>query len=179
MKDTVVHRLYWDFEKEERWLNGMAASGRHLVRYTLGSYHFEVGEPGAWIYRIELLPSSPGSAKGREYLTFLRDTGIEIVGTHLSWAYLRRPAAGGPFELFSDLDSRIAHYRRVLALFGGLLAALVAAACGLIVTAGDSGGFVLVIPLVLVVAAGAVLAVQAVRLARRVRSLTARRQVYE
>jgi len=114
-----------------------------------------------------------------QFLTFLRDTGVEIVGTHLSWAYLRRPAAAGPFELFSDLDSRIAHYRRVLALFGGLLAALVAAACGLIVTAGGSGGFVLVVPLVLVVAAGAVLAVQAVRLARRVRSLTARRQVYE
>jgi hypothetical protein len=69
MTSKVVHRLYWDFEKEERWLNEMAAKGEDLVRYRLGSYHFERGEPSEWVYRIELIPSRPGSEAGRDYLS--------------------------------------------------------------------------------------------------------------
>ena len=99
------------------------------MRYRLGSYHFEEGEPGAWVYRIELLPKpSRQRGEGREYLSFLRGTGVEVVSTHLRWVYLRRPAALGPFELFSDLESRIGHYRRVLTLFTVIIAALVPAA---------------------------------------------------
>lgn len=179
MSGRVVRRFYWDFEKEDRWLNEMAAQGWQLVRYSLGTYHFERGEAGRWVYRIELLATAPRSTAGREYLAFLSGTGIEAVSTYLNWAYLRRLAAAGPFELFSDLESRITHYRRVLGLFTVVLAALVAAAGGCIVVAGDSGGLVLVVPLVLVATAGAGMAVQTARLARRVRSLTAQRQVYE
>lgn len=177
MRGKVVRRLYWDFEKEERWLNEIAAKGLYLVRYSVGTYHFESGEPGKWIYRIELLPSGRGRAASREYLSFLHDTGVETVSTYMRWVYLRRLVARGPFELFTDLESRIAHYRRVLRLFGVLLAALVAVAAGLIVSAG--GGAVLAVPLVLDGAALAVLAVQTVRLERRVKSLTVQRQLYE
>jgi hypothetical protein len=179
MRGEVVHRLYWDFEKEERWLNEMAAKGWQLGRYSLGTYHFEPGEAGHWIYRIELLSSAPRSPAGREYLAFLRDTGVETVSTYLNWAYLRRLAASGSFDLFSDLESRITHYRRILRLFTAVLAALVAAATACVVSAGNSGGLVLVVPLVLVATVGAGIAVQTVRLARRVRSLTVQRQVYE
>jgi len=177
MTARVVHRLYWDFEKEERWLNEMAAKGWNLVRYSLGSYRFESGEPGTWVYRIELLPGGRRRAASREYLTLLRDTGVETVATYMRWVYLRRLAARGAFELFTDLESRIAHYRRVLRLFAGLLAALVAVEAGLIVNNG--GGVAFVAPLVIVLAGTVVLAVQTVRLQRRVRSLTAQRQVYE
>ena len=59
MSGKVVYRFYSDYEKEERWLNEMASRGWHLVRYRLGGYHFEQGEPGEWIYRIELLPADP------------------------------------------------------------------------------------------------------------------------
>jgi hypothetical protein len=179
MTSKVVHRLYWDFEKEERWLNEMAAKGEDLVRYRLGSYHFERGEPGEWVYRIELIPSRPGSEAGRDYLSFLRGTGVEVVSTHLRWAYLRRSAALGPFELFSDLESRIGHYRRVIALFTIIIAALVPAAVSNILSLRGSGGLIFLVPLAAVAAAWAVLAVQDVRLARRVRSLKAERQVYE
>lgn len=179
MTNKVVHRLYWDFEKEERWLNEMAARGEDLVRYRPGSYHFEEGEPGAWVYRIQLLPNGPGSEAGRDYLAFLRGTGVEVVSTHLRWAYLRRPAALGPFELFSDLESRIGHYRGVLTLFTIIIAALVPAAVSDILSLRGSGGLVFLVPLAIVAAAWAVLAVQDVRLARRVSSLKAQRQVYE
>ena len=145
MRGKVVHRLYWDFEKEESWLNEMAARGLNLVRYSLGSYHFEQDEPGKWIYRIELLPSRPRSEPGRKYLSFLRGTAVEIVSTHLRWVYLRRPAALGPFELFSDLESRIGHYRRVLTLFTVILAALVAVSVNNILSAAGSVGLIFLV----------------------------------
>ena len=179
MSGKVVHRLYWDFEREERWLNEQASQGWHLVRYSLGSYHFEEGEPGAWIYRIELLAAGRRSAPSREYLSLLQDTGVETVSTYMRWVYLRRPAALGSFELFSDLESRIAHYRRVLGLFGVMLAALTCCAASLIVSSGHSAGVVLDLPLIIVAGALVVLAVQTVRLSRRVRWLRGQRQIYE
>lgn len=58
MSAQTVHKLYWDFEREERWLNGKAAQGENLIRYRWGTYTFEQGAPGEWTYRIELLPES-------------------------------------------------------------------------------------------------------------------------
>jgi hypothetical protein len=179
MSDKVVHRLYFDYEREEKWLNEQAARGWALRRYRFGSYYFTEGEPGAWIYRVELLPAGRGSAAGRQYLELLAETGAELVGSHLRWVYLRRSAALGPFELFTDLESRIGHYRRVLGLFGVLLAALAACAASLIVNEAGSGGVILDLPLAIVAVAAALLAVQTVRLSRRVHSLRSQRQIYE
>jgi hypothetical protein len=179
MSGKVVHRLYWDYEREERWLNEMASRGWQFVRYVFGRYHFEPGEPGEWIYRVELLPASPHQAAGREYLALLKDAGAEVVSTYARWAYLRRPATMGAFELFSDLESRIGHYQRVLKFFTSALATLVGCIGALIVVSSDSGGLAFQIPLVIVATATAVLAVQAVRVSRRARALSRQRQIYE
>ena len=179
MSGKFAVRLCWDFENEERWLNEMAAKGWLLTRHSWGTYRFEPGEPGTWIYRIQLLPGRPGSAASREYLSFLPKTGVEVVSTSMNWVYVRRPAALGAFELFSDLESRIAHYRRVLALFTVLIAALVPLVVSSMLSAGHSTGVIEVGALVIVSAVVVLLAVQDVRLARRVSSLKAQRQVYE
>ena len=179
MSVKVVHRLYWDFEREERWLNEQAALGWHLVRYSLGGYRFEQGEPGAFIYRIELLPAGRGSAASRDYLSLLAESGIEMVSTYMRWVYLRRPAALGAFELFTDLESRIGHYRRVVGFLSVILAALACSAAALIVTSGRSGGVVLDLSLVLVVVALVLITVPTVRLSRRVHVLRSQRQIYE
>jgi hypothetical protein len=179
MSGKVVHRFYSDYEKEERWLNEMASQGWHLVRYRLGGYHFEQGEPGEWIYRIELLPAEPRSAESQEYLSLLLDTGAEAVTTHARWVYLRRPAALGPFELFSDLESRIGHYRRVLKLLTTALATLVGCAGALFVVSGPSGGLAFQIPMVIVAVAIVVLVVQALRVSRRMKGLEAQLLVHE
>jgi hypothetical protein len=179
MSGRVVHRLYWDYEKEERWLNEMASQGWHFSGHRLGGYHFDQGEPGAWIYRIELLPADPRSAASQEYLSLLLDTGAEAVTTRARWVYLRRPAALGPFELFSDLESRIGHYRRVLKLLTTALATLVGCAGALFVVSGESGGLAFQIPMVILALAMVVLAVQAVRTSRRARGLEAQLLVHE
>lgn len=157
----------------------MAGGGWHFVGRRRGGCHFEQGEPGAWIYRIEALPAEPKKAASREYLALLQDTGAETVMTRASWAYLRRPAAMGPFELFSDLESRVEHYRRVVKVFTGALATLVACAGGLFVVSHESGGLAFTIPMVIVAAAIALLAFQAVRVSRRAKRLEARLLVHE
>jgi hypothetical protein len=179
MSGKVVHRFYWDYEKEERWLNEMASRGWHFTGHRRGGYHFEQGEPGEWIYRIELLPADPGSAASQEYLSLLLDTGAEAVTTRARWVYLRRPAALGSFELFSDLESRIGHYRRVLKLLTTALATLVGCAGALFVVSGESGGLAFQIPMVILALAMVVLAVQAVRALRRARGLEAQLLVHE
>ncbi len=109
-----VFRFYANYEKEEAWLNEMAASGWHCVDYLFGRYLFEKGEPGAYIYRIQLLEYYTNHAESVTYLEFLEDAGVEVIASHLRWVYLRKKTADGPFELFSDKESRIAHYKRII-----------------------------------------------------------------
>ena len=104
---TTIKRAFTDFSKEEAWLNQMSHEGKALVDYRGGRYTFVDDEPGAWQYAIEVL----GRA-GREYLSFLEETGIETVAVYANRAYLRRRDDGTDFELHSDLESRLEQARR-------------------------------------------------------------------
>ena len=107
----------WDYEKEETWLNQMAARGLHFIEYTFpGRYTFEEGAPGEYIYRLEYLKGR--YEEDRNYIEFLNETGVEQVTQFLRWGYFRKKSAEGPFELYSDIDSRIGHYRRISSLMG-------------------------------------------------------------
>ena len=107
----------WDYELEEMWLNHMAQQGWHLLRVTMGTYYtFEKGEPGAYQYRLEMLDES----KGEQYLSFMEEAGIEKIGGYLWWVYFRKKNDGTPFELFSDVKSRIAHLQRIKKLMDTL-----------------------------------------------------------
>ena len=113
-RKTVNKLLFiWDWDEEERWLNEMADQGWHFVKYGFPCrYTFEQGEPGAYQYRLQALNSRIGSKESQDYLAFLREMNIELVNSYLFWVYLRKPNDGLPFELFSDVESRIKHMRR-------------------------------------------------------------------
>lgn len=115
MKERV-YKFYSNYEKEEAWLNKMAAAGWHCTDYIFGRYTFEQGKPGEYVYRIQLLEHAPTHIESEAYLEFLEEAGIEMVATHLRWIYLRKKAKDGPFELFSDKDSRITHYNRIIVM---------------------------------------------------------------
>jgi len=51
------------------------------------------------------------------------------VASYLNWVYFRRPAADGPFEIYSDLDSRIAYTGRLVRLWS-ILAVVMAIGVG-------------------------------------------------
>ena len=97
----------WDFEKEERWLNEMAMNGWVLESVGLATYHFVRCEPGEYVIRLEMHPSEPG------YREFMEETGAEYISRMFGWVYWRRKAEMGPFDLFSDIDSRIGHLEKI------------------------------------------------------------------
>lgn len=116
----TIHKLFWawNFEKEEKWLNEMSAKGLQLVDVGLGRYTFDEGDRGEYHYRIELLENPPNHAESISYIRFLEDAGVKHIGSFLRWVYFRKNAADGEFNLYSDLDSRIRHYRRISWLTG-------------------------------------------------------------
>ncbi len=97
----------WDFDKEERWLNTMAQQGWVLDKLGFCRYEFVRCEPGEYIVRLEMREHDEA------YLGFMADSGAEYVGRMVKWIYFRRKAEYGPFDIFSDLDSRIAHLDRM------------------------------------------------------------------
>ena len=120
MEQTKTIRRWfwvWDFEKEERWLNAMAMEGWALASVGWCTYRFERCEPGEYTVRLEMHRDDPS------YVSFVEETGGEYVGRVFQWIYFRRKAELGSFELFSDIDSRVAHLKRIYAmvlLFGAL-----------------------------------------------------------
>ena len=106
----------WSFEKEENWLNEMAMNGWALESVGFGSYTFKRSEPGEYSVRLEMHPYDEA------YLSFMEETGAEYVGRMMMWIYFRKKTADGPFDLFSDIDSKINHLDRIgkiLAIIGG------------------------------------------------------------
>lgn len=113
----VIRKPYWNFEKEEKWLNEMSAKGLALYDYSWCRYVFEDCEKGKYVYRIELLEHVASHPESQKQLEFFEEMGIEIVATYTRWVYLRKKADTGSFDLYSDIDSKIAHYKRVASLW--------------------------------------------------------------
>lgn len=115
----IIRKLFWvwDFEKEEKWLNEMAAKGLCLVSVGFCRYEFEDCVPGEYNIRLELLKNSPKHPESQGYIEFIEETGAEHIGTFNKWIYLRKKTVDGTFELFSDNASRIRHLKRIICAF--------------------------------------------------------------
>ena len=116
----IIRKAYWNYEKEEKWLNEMSAKGLALVGYTWCRYVFEDSQPGEYIYRIELLEYLPNHPLSQKYLRFMEENGVEFIASYMRWAYFRKKAADGAFDIYSDIDSKMKHYRRVNWLWTGV-----------------------------------------------------------
>ncbi len=117
MRKTVRKWFWvWDFDKEEQWLNEMAAKGLALVGAGFCRYEFEECIPGEYQVRLELLENHLNHAESQQYIRFIEETGAEQIGSWFRWVYFRKKTADGPFDLYSDLESRIKHLKRIIAL---------------------------------------------------------------
>jgi len=71
-KGSMMRLYKWnafmDHEKEEAWLNDMAARGFAFTDLALLRYSFEDCELGEYTYRIELLNELPMHPESRRYL---------------------------------------------------------------------------------------------------------------
>ena len=111
-----MKRLFfvWDFDKEEKWLNEMAAKGLCLVSTGFCKYEFEDCIPGEYRICLQLLEKSPRNPEMQKYIEFLEDTGVEHVGSFTRWVYFRKKASEGDFTLFSDNTSRVKYLSSIL-----------------------------------------------------------------
>ena len=108
--------LVWDFEAEDRWLNTMAQEGWVLDRVGFGVYYFRSCEPGEYTVRLEMKEMDD------DYIRFMEETGAEYIGRVFNWIYFSKKTEMGPFDIFSDIDSKINHMNkigRMLAIVGG------------------------------------------------------------
>ena len=116
MKKTIW-KCFFNYEKEEVWLNEMSAKGLALIDFFLCRYSFADSVPGEFTYRIELLKHLPSHPESKRYIDFMIESGAEHVSSWHRWVYFRKKSEHGAFNIFSDIDSRISHYKRIRTLF--------------------------------------------------------------
>jgi len=110
---TIIRKAYRNYEKEENWLNEMAAKGLALTDYSWCRYVFSDSQPGEYIYRIELLEYSPAHPISQNYISFMEENRVEHVASYMRWVYFRKKASDGTFDIYSDIDSKTKHYQRI------------------------------------------------------------------
>ena len=108
-------RLYLDKDKETTWINEMAAKGYALKKFFAGFYTFEKCKPGEYIYQIDF--GSKLYTVSDDYREFMAENNIEIVCLWGYWIILRKRANEGEFVLYTDVDSSIEHYTKILKMF--------------------------------------------------------------
>ena len=113
-------KLYYDKDEEEDWLRKMSLNGWAFKKFFLGFYTFEPCEAGEYNYQIDLLDSWKGDKD--DYASFMKNAGIEVIGQWWRWVYLQKKAADGPFEMYTDVESKIAQYRKIKNFFKVFLA---------------------------------------------------------
>ncbi len=115
---TIIRKWFWawEFDEEEQWLNDMAKLGKVLVSVRYVTYEFEDSAPGEYVIRLEMLENAPCSDAGRQYVSFVEETGAEYIGRMMRWVYFRKKIADGPFELHGDNATRRKHLQRILRL---------------------------------------------------------------
>ena len=59
----VIRKWFWawEFDKEEQWLDIMAAQGKALISARYATYEFEDSTPGEYAVRLEILAHAPDS----------------------------------------------------------------------------------------------------------------------
>lgn len=117
MRKTVYKWFWaWNFDKEEQWLNEMAAKGLTLIAIGFCKYTFEESTPSEYEVRLELLENLPTHAESERYIQFVEETDAEYLGAIFRWVYFRKKKSTGAFDLYSDCSSRMKHLNRILSL---------------------------------------------------------------
>lgn len=112
-KRTRLHLSSYaiDPERIERRANEMAKEGWLLEKFGSLFSTYRRGEPGEYEYRVQVKEAGMDRLV---YTAELAEFGIEEVGSVGDLLILRKSSDGTPFELYSDLDSRIAQQKKAV-----------------------------------------------------------------
>jgi hypothetical protein len=120
MDEKIIrkHKLFfsWQDEEQEAWLAEMSRQGLHLKEPgAFGRYLFIQGSPKEFAYCMDFKKDKVPE----DYIQLIRDAGWEYLGKHSGWSYWRKEIQGGKRpDLFSDAESKIRKYQRLLAVYG-------------------------------------------------------------
>lgn len=165
----TVFKLYFDKDKETAWLNEMSANGWKLTGFFLGFYTFVPCEKGEYIYQLDFYERNKNGEES--YDAFMNEMGITVVCTWIFWVYLCKKAEDGPFELYTDVESQVAHYTKIRNMFK--IGSALEFGCALveIIASLGTGSSILVFAYILLCILGCVLAYEAYNTDNRIRSL--------
>lgn len=111
----IRFKLYFDKDKETRWLNDMADQGWAMNGFFAGFYRFEPCEKGKYSYQIDF--GNEFFSVSNDYREFMSDSDIEIIQSWGFWVFLRKLSSEGEFQLYTDVDSQIEHYKKIRNMF--------------------------------------------------------------
>lgn len=123
----IIYRLFaaGDYDKRQKWINDMCLKGYALKKFGLIRYEFEKCKPGEYYYCLELLENLPTNPENQDYINFLRDEwSIEYVDSHYNWVFFRRKRVGGKFNLFSNPETKLSYFKRMLIFRASLIIVL-------------------------------------------------------
>lgn len=104
----------WNDDKEEKFLEEMAADGYKLKNVSIGMYEFISSEPEKVRYQLDFKGINRMSEE--EYLQIFEDAGWECADRLGSWYYFRKTydEEMPDLSIFSDNRSRLEKYRRII-----------------------------------------------------------------
>lgn len=117
MNEQIVRKsklfFSWQDEEQEAWLGEMSRRGLHLKQPGwLGSFQFVEGPGREMAYRLDYNRNKAPE----DYIQLIKDAGWEHLGVRGGWTYWRKDAvAGSSPEIFTDPDSKVQKYQRLLA----------------------------------------------------------------
>jgi len=115
------YKIFTNFDKEERWLEDLASQGYRLVKKTSFGYEFERTTPENTSIKMDFRIFRK-QEDFEDYRALFEDSGWEhLAGTKGSgYQYFKQKGVGGRKEIFSDVDSKAARYKRLSEMWGGL-----------------------------------------------------------
>lgn len=114
---TVFKAIFaWEDEKEEKWLEQMAADGWKLISVAPYVYKFQRSEPERVIFRLDY--KFTNDKDYQEYLTLFKDAGWELFATFANWQYFKiSPENHEIPEIYNSGKAKAQKYRRLLVGF--------------------------------------------------------------
>ena len=113
-KKTIIKAIFaWEDEKEEKWLEQMAADGWKLTSVAPYVYHFERSQPEKVVFRLDYKNSIDKDYS--EYLALFEDAGWELHTTFMGWHYFKiNPENQDAPEIYNSAKAKAQKYRRLL-----------------------------------------------------------------
>jgi hypothetical protein len=103
----------WEDEKEEQWLQKMAAEGWRLEYVAPYVYKFQRSTPEDVVYRLDYKLTLDKDYA--EYLNLFRDSGWQLFATFSNWHYFRiNPQNNEIPEIYNSGRAKAEKYRRLL-----------------------------------------------------------------